>query len=491
MKNDPDRLYNLLQSIEGIVWEADADMQQFLFISDHVKQITGFAPEIWLTQPGFWKTRVHPDDKDISMCYASILNENNRCTLEYRMIAANGETIWIKDTVFLTLQPDGSRMLHGVMLDNSVSERLRALERLERDVLRLNSDVTMPLGDVLYNYLQGLEALFPHMQCSIHRIRNNRVMSSISPSLSPDYINAIVGMPTGKNEGSCGTAAATGKQVIVVDIASDRRWKKYRHLALSHQLRACWSNPVTNSEGKVIATLAMYYGQSKSPSIEEQQVMEKATALLRIILENRQKNETINEAHLLMLQSQELAHFGNWQWDVQEDLVSWSPALYSIYGLNADEFKATFAGYQERLHPDDRDRVRHLIETVLSTGNDAEFEERIIRPNGELRHLRSWAKLKTDGQGLPMEMIGACLDVTERIGHIHAIEERNRQLSEIAWMQSHLIRSPLAKIMALVELIQDTPNSEEKNELYNHVLASAHELDTQVKNISNKSSELD
>ncbi|MGZ3873899.1 MAG: PAS domain-containing protein, partial [Mucilaginibacter sp.] len=146
---------------------------------------------------------------------------------------------------------------------------------------------------------------------------------------------------------------------------------------------------------------------------------------------------------------------------------------------------ATFAGYQERLHPDDRARVHQLIENVLITKEDTEFEERIIRPDGEVRFLRSWARLKTDGSGMPVEMIGACLDITEKVSHIAAIELRNRQLEEIAWVQSHLIRSPLAKIMGLIDLVRDASAGDpETNRLLDYLQLAARELDEQIHNIS-------
>lgn len=491
INNDPEQLYTLLQSIEGIVWEADTDMQQFKFIGEHVQRITGFSAEDWLARPGFWKTRIHPEDRQVTANYSELKNSAVKSrAFEYRMIRADGEVIWIKDNVSVLRLNGEPYVLRGIMLDNTVTERLRAIERLELDVLRLNSDLGISLSDVLFSYLKGLENLFPQMQCSIHRIRNGRLISGISPSLPPAYITAITGLPIGENEGSCGTAAATRQQVIVNNIATDYRWVKYRSLALSHKLNACWSNPVINADGEVMATLAMYYKKSRSPTEEELQVMEKATALLRIIMENRQKTEIISEANLLMMQSQELVHFGNWRWDIQQDIVSWSSALYTIYGLDPQNFKATFAGYQERLHPEDRDRVRRTIENVLQSKEDTEFEERIIRPNGEMRYLRSWAKVKTNAQGAPSEMIGACLDITESVRQMQAIEQQNHQLLEIAWMQSHVIRSPLTRIMALIELLKDLPDNSntEKTELLEHLLTSAYEMDEQVKRI-NKTAE--
>jgi len=491
--NDPrNQLHTLFQAIEGIVWEADTSMLQFTFVSDHVQSILGFYADTWMQSPGFWEAHIHPDDRSVIADYRNLKNlASPGHSFEYRMIRADGNIVWIKDNVSLVQEGDRAPILRGIMLETTIVRRLSALEQLEEKLFRLNSDIHISLQELLLSYLTGLENLFPQMQCSIHRVKNDRLHNGISPSLPLAYMAALENVPDGENQGSCGAAAALKQQVIVSDIATDPKWVSYRQLAMGYGLQACWSNPVINTDGEVMATLGMYYREPKLPQQEELRVIERATTLLRIILENRQKTEMISETNLLMMQSQELAHFGNWRWDVQYNIVTWSPALYTIYGLNPQNFKATFEGYQELLHPEDRLRVYNTITNVLQTKNDAEFVEKIIRPNGEVRHLRSWAKLKVDEQGRPLEMIGACLDITERINTFAALEQQNQKLREIAWMQSHVIRSPLANIMGLVELLKDAFVNEhdvEKSKLLDHLLASAHDLDERIRTISEKAS---
>ncbi len=485
MRYNEDDIYSLLQSIEGIVWEADTGTGKLTFISDQLLPILGFLPDEWKDRPGFWETHIQPQE---AKGYRDLLSgAAKNGSFEYRITKADGNIAWVKDNVTAIYREDKSFILRGIMQDITVTKRLREMERLESDILLLNSGLNTPVREVLYAYLQGLEAFFPKMLSCIHRVKNGHLTDGVSPSLPPVYIQTIEGVPIHENEGSCGTAAVTKRQVIVGDIATDPKWDKLKSVALVHGLRACWSNPVIDADGVVMATVSMYYKEVMVPGDEELKVMERATNLLRIILENRLKTDIINDANLMMLQSQELAHFGNWRWDIQQDIVSWSPALYTIYGLNARDFKATFAGYQERLHPHDRERVYQLIDGVLKTKQDVEFEERIIRPNGEMRYLRSWARLKTDKNGAAIEMIGACLDITEEVSHIAAIELRNRQLKEIAWVQSHVIRSPLAKIMALIDLIKSPPADDpEKDKLMDYLLLSAQELDAHINRISNE-----
>ena len=83
-------------------------------------------------------------------------------------------------------------------------------------------------------------------------------------------------------------------------------------------------------------------------------------------------------------------------------------------------------------------------------------------------------------------------DITEKIEYIKAIEEQNKKLREIAWVQSHVVRAPLARIMGLVSLIQDeTIGKDELGVILLYLKESAHEMDEIVKDIVNKSHELD
>ncbi len=78
-------------------------------------------------------------------------------------------------------------------------------------------------------------------------------------------------------------------------------------------------------------------------------------------------------------------------------------------------------------------------------------------------------------------------DITERLKYIEAIEEQNKKLREIAWIQSHVVRAPLARIMGLIQIIKNMKeNSEEKAKTLDYIIQSANELDEAIKNITAK-----
>jgi PAS domain S-box-containing protein len=78
-------------------------------------------------------------------------------------------------------------------------------------------------------------------------------------------------------------------------------------------------------------------------------------------------------------------------------------------------------------------------------------------------------------------------DITSKLNYIKAIELQNEKLREIAWMQSHLVRAPLARIMGLVDMIKNMEKGPEEKEKYiEHILTSAEELDQVIRGISDK-----
>ncbi|MEA2660283.1 MAG: hypothetical protein QOF64_3141, partial [Candidatus Binatota bacterium] len=130
----------------------------------------------------------------------------------------------------------------------------------------------------------------------------NRLWHGAAPSLPKSYTDAIDGGFIGPAAGSCGTAAYRKEPVIVSDIATDPLWTNYRELALPHGLRACWSTPVLASDGRVLGTFAIYSREPRSPTPQQQNIIEQITDLASIAIE-RKRAEEERQAHLWFLES--------------------------------------------------------------------------------------------------------------------------------------------------------------------------------------------
>jgi len=112
------RYKNLVNSIDGIVWEADAKTFQFTFISQQAERFFGYPLQDWLNQPSFWAEHIHPDDKTWAPTYCAESTANQRDhDFEYRMITADQRTLWIRDLVTVIVENDQAVKLCGIMLD--------------------------------------------------------------------------------------------------------------------------------------------------------------------------------------------------------------------------------------------------------------------------------------------------------------------------------------------------------------------------------------
>ncbi len=137
----------------------------------------------------------------------------------------------------------------------------------------------------------------------------------------------------------------------------------------------------------------------------------------QIELDARVKERTaaLADANIHLTEAQRLANLGSWSWDIRDNKVTWSDELMDIYGVTRQTAPSKVEDFVGFLHPDDRDRVQKNISKALESGRaDFSHEERIVRPDGGVRHLQSVGEVVRDESGAPIRMLGVCLDVTAR-----------------------------------------------------------------------------
>src|SRR3984893_1882996 len=302
------------------------------------------------------------------------------------------------------------------------------------------------LAEILDSLCRLVEAQASGVLASILLVEGGHLRHGGAPSLPKSYTDAVNGKVIGPSAGSCGTAAYRGELVAVEDIATDPLWADHRDLALPHSLRACWSAPVFSSQGKVIATFAMYYREPRRPTQRDQEVIDTITHLAGAAIQQKLAQEKLERSEAHLARAEKLTHTGTWVWDPRTQKVLYcSEEMLRIFGLDPRDSLPTRSSFQKRIHPEDRDRVTKSFEKSVRDRADNFYEYRIIMPDGTVRHINSSGHPVLDEAGEIIEFVSISADVTER----KRAELERRRLASLV--------EQAADLMAIADLSGGTP----------------------------------
>lgn len=271
-----------------------------------------------------------------------------------------------------------------------------------------------PLSSILDGICRLVEEVSAGSLCSILLLdpNGNRLWHGAAPSLPQSYIKAINGGVIGPSAGSCGTAAYHGKPVIASDIATDPLWAGYRHIALAHGLRACWSTPILSLENKVLGTFATYYREPRGPASRQQTIIDRLSHVASIALERKRSEETLRRSEAYLAEAQKLSLTGSFGWMVSSGKLIWSDETFCILGYDR-AVRPTLELVLKRAHPEDIGFLRRTIDRATREKTGFSFEHRLLMPDGSIKHVHVVARPSRTESG-DVEFVGAVMDITER-----------------------------------------------------------------------------
>ena len=157
-KQSQERYYALMNSVDGIVWEADAQTLVFTFVSEQAERLLGYPVERWLNEPDFWAEHIFEEDRTWAINYcAQSTAEGKSHQFEYRMIAADGRILWLRDIVAVSVENRKPVKLSGIMVDITEQKKMEQdLKEKELSQQKLITEITILAQEKERNEL-GLE----------------------------------------------------------------------------------------------------------------------------------------------------------------------------------------------------------------------------------------------------------------------------------------------------------------------------------------------
>ncbi len=381
-------------------------------------------------------------------------------------------------------------VIYSTRLNRRLRESQAELASRSEELLIQNRILEMvnsgqPLDMVLSALVSYIEAQHAGMLCSIIQLdaSGTRLGEVIAPSLPAFYNEKIVGIPIGEGVGSCGTAAYRGERVIVEDVLDHPYWAPFRELMLETGLRACWSQPFKNREGKVLGTFAIYRKVPAMPNPVELAKIESYARLAQLAVERWRSDLALKESEARYRLIADNSRDVIWLLDLPDLRFSYvSPSVQRLRGWTAEEVMAL--PMSAALMPASAQLVSRVLADSLAriavgdmSARYAQLELEQPHKDGSIIPTEVVSTVMFDDEGRPNQIIGITRDISERRraeaelasyrqNLERMVEERtaalsvakeqaesaNRAKSTFLATMSHELRTPMNAIMGMTDL---------------------------------------
>lgn len=216
-------------------------------------------------------------------------------------------------------------------------------------------------------------------------------------------------------------------------------------------------------------------------------------ALCKSILYNIERHKHVKELQESQIRYNDLFHLSPQPmlvFDLENlGIIDINFTATQHYGYSYEEF--TSKTIKDIRPPSDLDKLYYNLNDskIAKNKNKQGFRGVFnhLKKNGDIIQVEIYGNdLVVNGRKVRLVLSN---DITDRIKYISAIETQNEKLKEISWIQSHIVRAPLARMMGIIDLLKDKEDDDlvdQKDFLMNELLSSASELDMIIRDISLK-----
>ncbi len=124
--------------------------------------------------------------------------------------------------------------------------------------------------------------------------------------------------------------------------------------------------------------------------------------------------ESLEESRTRHNESQRIAKLGHWSLDIVNNNLQWSDEVFLIFSTDPESFPATYEGFLDLIHPEDRDMVNHTYTESLKTRRPYAIDHRLLLPDGSIKWVSERCETEFSEDGSPLRSIGTVNDITER-----------------------------------------------------------------------------
>lgn len=410
-------------------WEFDVATHT-LWWSEQTYAIFEKSPESFSVKLSTLAEQIFPEDREHSEeMRRNFFASKTGLDIEHRIVTGTGRVRWVHEMGEMRVDSQGRTVLYGTVQD--ITDRVRNERLLATEARALKAlSLGWPLAAVLQETVLGLESILPGAITCVNLLSADGtcLLPGAAPNLPEDYIQALDGVLIGPAVGSCGTSAYRREVVVVSDIESDPLWDDYRALALQHGLRACWSLPVQDPTGKVLATFAVYYRSQTAPHADDLALAHRAASVVGIALEREMKDAALRTSEERFRNTFAAAATGMTITTLEGHYVEVNDAYCRMFGYTAQELLGL--NIFDFIHPDDKDKFGDQRRELEAGRLDSYISERRFLARGaRVVWVRSSVSSLRDANGQVIARAAIAEDITRQRQAEQALLDAQRLLS--------------------------------------------------------------
>ncbi|AGF97646.1 hypothetical protein MmTuc01_2331 [Methanosarcina mazei Tuc01] len=196
------------------------------------------------------------------------------------------------------------------------------------------------------------------------------------------------------------------------------------------------ASPLHDADGNVRGSISASIDitQRKKVETELTETLDNLESLIKgRTAELEKAYSSLKESEKRLAEAQKMAHIGNWDWDLVTNKIYASDEMCRIFGLDPQEFDASYEAFLNYVHPADRDHINAIYRAVLDGKELVGMDYRIVSANGQERVVHGQGEVTFDRENIPVRIRGTVQDITERKRTEKALElseERYRIIAE-------------------------------------------------------------
>ena len=203
--------------------------------------------------------------------------------------------------------------------------------------------------------------------------------------------------------------------LVVEDALNDARFSDNPLVLGAPFIRFYAGAVLTTAEGYNLGTLCIIDTMQRPPPSEvDLQYLRSLADMAVDQLDLSRSRSILDEQRRLLKSAETMSGVGHWHFDLVTQLITWSDEVFKIFGLPVSEYAPSFELIQELYHEDDRATLIQLVACAAETGEGYEFQLRIRRPDGSIRHTIAKAECALDDSGRTKSIFGVFQDITAR-----------------------------------------------------------------------------